>query len=325
VARDILIIRHPTNNPGFYDIITMWVDVNLPELTPLLDVQFLPGDPGDWSQRRLLVPWLNDPVEQWSMEAYSQAEALAAECEARGIPVINRVKYLSNAGKLEGARRIAGTGLRTPRTVRIDTPDKLREFRETLLGLKLPLVLRNDWGHGPPMHRADTLAEARALPVGQIERPIVVEIIDVRDPHDGLHRKYRYVGAGDAGISHHLQASTDWVTRGGNRVDNAVTRAEELAYIGQPDPHHARFQTAMRALELDFVAFDYGYDRDGEVVVWEANPYPHIRMSTQNLTYRNLAIHRTLAAIVRLYLVRAGLPVPAKLVAMMSYPDPSGV
>lgn len=78
---------------------------------------------------------------------------------------------------------------------------------------------------------------------------------------------------------------------------------------------------AYRALELDFATFDYGYDREGAVVVWEANPYPHIQMSTKNLTYCNHAIHRTLAAVVKLYLTRAQLPVPAKLEAILRYPD----
>jgi hypothetical protein len=59
------------------------------------------------------------------------------------------------------------------------------------------------------------------------------------------------------------------------------------------------------------VAFDYGYAPDGRMIVWEANPFPTIVFGTRRLVYRNPAIHRTLLAIVRMYLVAAGMPIPA--------------
>ena len=89
-----------------------------------------------------------------------------------------------------------------------------------------------------------------------------------------------------------------------------VTREEELAYIDKPDPNHDLLQRARKTLGLDLVGFDYSYDYDGKVVVWEANPYPYFHFSTKNLVYRNHAMYRTVQAFLEMYLRRAGLPVP---------------
>jgi hypothetical protein len=169
------------------------------------------------------------------------------------------------------------------------------------------------------MWRAETLAEARRLPLSKLSRPVAVEIVDVRDPRDGLFRKYRYVAAGDIGVSHHVQISEGWITRGDNRVVTSATREEELAYIAGPDSNHAALQRARRALGLDLVALDYGKMSDGRMVIWEANPFPHIHFSTRGLTYRNAAMHRTMLAIFRLYLHAAGLPVPEQIDTGLDY------
>jgi hypothetical protein len=163
------------------------------------------------------------------------------------------------------------------------------------------------------MIRADTPAEARGISFHRFKEPVAIELIDLPDAHDGLYRKYRYVVAGDFGVPHHLQVSADWITRGGNRVVNETTRAQELAYIEEPCPHHDALQRARKALALDFVAFDYSLDANGMPVIWEANPYPFLHFSRKELKYRNEAMHRTMAILVAFYFERAGLPLAPKL------------
>jgi hypothetical protein len=271
-------------------------------------VRDLPVRIRDWSPYDLHVPWLQDPVQQWSPETYDQANQLAADCDARGIPVLNRVDHLLNATKLRGAELMRSAGLATPNMAPISDP---REFARTLAGLSLPLFVREDWGHSRNVFRVDSTADLSRIPWSTFVRPLAIEIVDVRNPRDRLHRKYRYVAAGDIGVSHHLQTSAEWITRGENRVITPESRDEELHYITRPDPNHDALQGARRALGLDLVAFDYGDTSDGRMIVWEANPFPTIVFGTRRLIYRNPAIHRTLLAIVRMYLVAAGFPVPA--------------
>lgn len=304
----VLVVRHRTYQRRFFDVILKWVAANVPELAPLFDVRDLPLRIRDWSPFSLHVPWLQDPVQEWSPETYDQANALAAECDARGIPVLNRVDRLLNATKSRGAELMRGAGIATPRMALVTEP---REFERSLLGLSLPHFIREDWGHSRNVFRVDSSADIPGIPWPTFQRPVAIEIVDVRNPRDGLHRKYRYIAAGEVGVTHHLQTSAEWITRGENRVFTAGARDEELQYITQPDPNHSAFQHARRALGLDLVAFDYGYTPDGRMIVWEANPFPTIVFGTRRLIYRNPAIHRTLLAIVRLYLVAAGIAVPA--------------
>lgn len=343
-----LVVRHARRKRHFYDVILDWVAQHYPAYRGLFDVWDLPDETARdfplrpdlilgraawalarrWVGRdseplrilpggiptdhdyRLHLAWLQDPVQQWSRATYARTCGLLAECDKRGIPAINRVDCLAYAAKSTAARRIAAAGIRTPRMALIH--DAV-EFRETQLGVPLPLFVREDWGHCSPIFRADTLAEVRRIPLGRFTRPVAIEIVDVCDPRDSLYRKYRYVAAGEIGVSHHVQISNEWITRGDNRVITDATRAEELAYVARPDPFHHQLQAARRTLGLEMVAFDYGVTAAGELIIWEANPFLHIKFSTRGLAYRNAALDRTMHAILRLYLITAGLSVPQQL------------
>jgi hypothetical protein len=306
-GKRFLIVRHAGKDPDFYDVILGWMEEHFPEIRGLFELRLLPCWVFDWSPYALHVPWLQDPVEAWSPRAYRRACRLAAACDERGIPVVNRVERLSNATKFETATRLSHAGIRTPAMRVIDDH---REFRETRAGLALPLFVREDAGHGGPMLRVDSEDDLRALPLERFRRPIAVELIDVRSPEDGLYRKFRYVVAGRVGVPHHMQVTRNWITRGTIRVHDATTRAQEEAYFNEPNPHHELFQRARAALGLDFVAFDYGFDRRGELIIWEACPYPFFHMPTGRLSYLVPAMQRSVAAVVHLYLERAGMAVP---------------
>jgi len=307
--RRFLVVRH-LHNPAHYQIVLDWVEQKVPALRPLFELRLLPCPVRDWSRYALHIPWFPDPVQNWSQKAYEQANRLAAECDARGTPVINRVDRLTNAGKSTAARLIAQVGLRTPRMVPIENAE---EFRETRLGLNLPLIVREDWGHGRLMIRVNEPGEVARVPLERFARPIAVEFIDVRSRGDGLCRKYRYLAAGQTGIPLHLHISREWVTRGNVCEYNPALRDEEIAYISGRDPHHDLLQRARQALGLDFIAFDYGYDHEGRAVIWEVNPYPYLHFPGAHYAHRRPALERALGTMVSLYLDRAALPVPAEL------------
>ncbi len=310
----ILVVEHATCQRGFYQVILDWMDAHVPECKACFDLQVLGEHLAPLPRHTLLVPWLQDPVQAWSAEAYRQALALTLRCDAAAIPVINRVERLARAAKATGAQLMREAGLRTPRHERIND---IAAFRRNFLGLRLPLIVREDWGHGGVMLLASTPHEARLLPLETLTRPVAAEVIDLPDPHDALYRKYRYVVAGHRGVPHHLQASREWITRGSNRVTNEQTKQDELAYINAPCPHHDLFMAAAQRLGLDLVAFDYGLDAQGQPVVWEANPFPYIQFSQKTLVYRNEALHRTIGIMVAMYLERAGLALPPQLAAWL--------
>jgi len=309
-GKRFLVVRHGVNKPWFYELILDWVASELPEIRPLFELHQLPCRVRNWSSYALHVPWFQDPVQLWSPRAYRQACRLAARCDEHQIPVINRVDKLLNAAKSNGASLIASVGIRTPRMFPIENEE---EFKETLGGLSLPILVREDWGHSGLILRIDNMNDVHDLQLARFSRPVAVEFIDTRTDADGLYRKYRYVAAGDEGVSQSMHVQRDWLVRGGKCVFSDELKDEELAYINAPNENHEKLQHARRALELDFVAFDYSYDRDGELIVWEANPYPYLHFSKGNRRYRLASLERVLAAIVKLYLLESGLPVHARI------------
>jgi len=311
-----LVVRHPAKKARFYDIVLEWVEQHVPELRGLFELKLLPFRLSRNAKYSLQIPWLQDPVEEWSLTAFRQARQLASQCLDRGIPVVNRVDRLTNATKSSAAARLIAAGIRTPQARIIDDES---QFRHTLLNLKLPLIVREQNGHGGPMLRVDDWEAAQRLNLDQFERPIAVELVDVRCPQ-GHFRKYRYVVAGSLGVPHHIQVTDHWITRGTKRLHTPEIDAEEIAFINRPEPHHALFHRAAQKLELDIVAFDYGFDRAGQLVIWEANPFPHLHMPKRRLSYLQPAMHRTLAALVHCYLEKASLPIPPKLAAILSSP-----
>ena len=309
--RRILIVRDCVQAPDAYDVILKWIEVTLPEVRSLFELRRFPCRVKDWSRYALHVPWLPDPVQRWSPRIYSWANRLADKCDEHDIPIINRVERLTNATKALGSRLIASAGIRTPKTERIEDID---EFRETFLGLEFPLIVREDWGHGGPMYRAETPADLYKLPIERLQRPIAVEFIDVRNRDDGLYRKYRYVVVGDEGTTLHMHMTVDWITRGGN-CERTESQIEEESDFLQIEPRECRlFQKARKALGLDFIAFDYGFTPEGELIVWEANPFPLLHFpEKEHRMYRRPALERMLVSLVRLYVQKANLPVPSRV------------
>jgi hypothetical protein len=311
-----LVVREATKGAGLYEVVLEWIERRVPGLRGRFELRLLPFRAADLSPYALLVPWLQDPVQAWSWRRYEQALALQRRCDAAGIAVVNRVERLPNAAKREGALRMASVGLRTPRTEPIVDA---RAFRADAERHRYPLLVREDWGHQAPLHRADAPSDLAAIPIERMARPLAVEFVDVRDPRDGLWRKYRYLAAGDRGTPLHLHATTEWLTRGGHCLYTDETRRAEIAFLEGREPRHALLHRALDALGLDVAAFDYGLTPAGEMVVWEANPYPYLHFGrpTGRGAYRFPATERAIACLVRLYLCRAGLAVPPALEALV--------
>lgn len=312
-----LLTRHPSYQTHAFDVVLHWLRTNARELVADFHSHWLGDALPDRNDFRLCIPWLQDPIQHWSSEAFAQAIQLSEWCDDARIPVINRPECLAHAGKASTATRLAEQGLRTPRTELICDESR---FRRAHMEIPLPLFVREDWGHGGSMILLRTRQEVRDLDLEQFRRPVAVEWIDVSC--DGLFRKYRYLAAGECGLSHHLQVSRSWITRGTDRLKSDSLRNEEVAYLKAADPNHEELQRARKALGLEMVAFDYGYDQTGRMVVWEANPFPHIRFSRRSLKYRNFAIHASIRAILCLYYARAGLPIPEAISGQETFNPP---
>jgi hypothetical protein len=236
---------------------------------------------------------------------------LAEDCDRLGIPIINPVAHHDHATKAEGARRIARAGLRTPRMVPIVDP---AGFSRNLSHLEPPLLVRETAGHGGEIHLVKTRQDIARIPWQRYRAPLAVEFVDVRNSRDGLYRRYRYIVAGDVGVPQGVLFSRHWESRARLRVLPPGKEQEERAYTTSENPHHDLFVAARRELALDFVAFDYSYDRHGRIIVWEANLHPELSYPPNPERRRSRWMcERVYAAKLLLYLDRARYPVPAGL------------
>ena len=304
-----LVVRHGRVKPRRYDIILDWIEANFPEVRSYFELHQLPCRITDWSKYKLHLPWLQDPVQKWSMRTYRHACKISTRCDELNIPIINRVDNLLNASKSNGSRLIGSAGMRTPKVVCLHNIDT---FKKDLGGLELPLIIRDDWGHGGVMHLIENMQQVKNLSLNGIARPIAIEFINTQS-EDGLYRKYRYTLAGDIGVPQSMHVRNIWLVRGNKTIHSDTLYNEEKIYLQNPDPNHDRLLAACKLMELDFVAFDYSYDQEGKPVVWEANPYPYLHIPGEKRKYRRPATEKTLAAITRMYLDKAGLPVNQKI------------
>jgi hypothetical protein len=317
-----LVVRYARKYPLYYEVILNWMAANFPRQRQRFELRTLPLDVRDWTPYVLHIPWIQDPVRSWSVRVFEQANRIADECGRRGIGVVNPVAAKENTTRVQMANLLGRAGVPVPRTVRIDDADR---FAADWGGLRLPLFIREECGHRHTFYRVDAPEDLVRIPWRRLAQPVATEIIDARDPRDGIYRKFRYIAAGDWGCLLHVQFSSHWITRGENMIINEQTRAEELAHLEAPDPNHEQLQRARIALGLDFVAFDYGYDSGGRLMVWEANPMPFLHFGSSRIAHRTATMHRIMAALLRLYLTRAGLTVPERVEEILHSRQDSGL
>lgn len=294
----ILVLRQHNVLGDYNDPFLAWARTTHPEAAARFRLQRVPVRRLDLSDVGLVLTWVQDPVRERFPQVYESLKQVEAAAEVRGIPVVNRPDALSNAIKSRTAELLTAAGLRTPRMLRITDAVSFRRDRG---GLAYPLLVREDLAHGGTIHFVASDVDLSRVPIESMRQPIAAEFIDTREA-DGLYRKYRYVVVGNTGAVRHAILTDHWEARSEARVYTDATRAEELEYLDCLDGSVRdadAFQRAARALDLDVVSFDYGYTREGELIIWEANPSAVFgsNVPPPKLTYQGPAIERLYACL----------------------------
>lgn len=203
------------------------------------------------------------------------ASLAAAEELLRGVaaPVVNPPARVRGTGRAQIARRLRGIeGLIVP---------AVDEFaREELDAIeRFPVLLRPPGFHtGEFFERVESRDDlervAASLPG---DRVLAIEQLDARG-EDGMYRKYRLLCIGGAFYPVHLARSSKWKVHyfSADLVRTPEAIAEEETFLR--DPRGAVGERAMRALEeaaqrigLDYFGIDFGIDREGNALLFEAN------------------------------------------------------
>ena len=269
-APRIFIVRDFRWGEHYNDHFLDWLRETHPDLNRHFVLGRLPGFDLSMQDVALLVPWLQDPLRELWPAKYAQAQRLERRAKAAGARVVNPVANLSVSRKSVALPQLRAQGVRTAKVVAVDTSHP----QGILEKLPLPFFIRDDLVHGCPTQVVRVESDLEGVDWSRWAHPIAVEFIDTRSS-DGFYRKFRYCMFGSEGHNRHLILSSDWYVHAKQRGASKTQYAEESAFcLSQDNPHHETFDQLRRQLNLDFVAFDYGFDQDGQLVIWEPNPFP---------------------------------------------------
>jgi Flp pilus assembly protein TadD len=233
--------------------------------------------------------------------------------------VINRPEAVMPTGRLMNAKRLINlAGVVTPRMALISKKDINSGQAFDVLAqneIAFPILLRSPSFHGG--NYFVRVENQEALKSASDELPgdklLVIEFLDCRS-EDNLFRKYRVMSINGAFYPIHLAISGQWKVHyfSSDMEANETYRKEEENFLN--DFSSFLGSSALSALKrvdaklgLDYCGMDFGIDKNGNVLLYEANSTMVINPPTneKRWDYKRKAINNALAATKRMFVERA--------------------
>lgn len=201
--------------------------------------------------------------------------------ERLGRPTINHPRLIMHTDRETIARLLADIPYCVvPKTLRVaGTVLTKSAFEKDLVGFHPPLLVRVAGTHGGDDFAKCDDWESIADFVSQNPEAIyyVIEYINYRSA-DGFFRKYRVIFVDGEIFPYHLAIHDDWKVHHfrTDMANHAWMRKEEERYLDDMGgvfsaPHQDALRAIAKATGLDYGGVDCGIDRDGRIVVFEAN------------------------------------------------------
>ena len=225
-------------------------------------------------------------------------------------PIVNPPDAVLATGRQANAARLGAiAGVRAPRMESID-----RTIPAPVSPFGYPVLVRVPGYHTgrffTKVDRAEDLPDAlRSLPG---DSALAIEYLDSRGA-DGKNRKYRAIIVDGELYPLHLAISNDWkIHYGTAQMSDAEHRAEEARFLAHMPavlgPRvMASLQTIAGVMGLQFGGIDFGVDRAGNVLLYEANATMTVLVPEAHdaATYRRLPAERIVLAVMKM-LARLG-------------------
>lgn len=250
-------------------------------------------------------------------EALLAAELLLARSSA---PVINNPPAVRETGRCSIAKRLSGIpnviAARTMTMSRAELTGRRAANELAASGFDFSLLLRAPGFHmGQHFVRVEDSGsldgEVSRLPGDDL---IALQYLDGRGA-DGCFRKYRVLFIDGRLYPVHAAVSGDWKIHyfSAEMAAHGERRREDAAFLA--DMNGVLGATAMTALErirvelgLDYGGIDFGLNRKGDVLLFEANATMAVYQpdADPRWDYRRPAVERIYAAVERMLMKRAG-------------------
>lgn len=224
----------------------------------------------------------NRPVFE-RIDARGHAERVDRMAAALPIPLVNTPAAVKQTTRESNAQRFAGAEqFIFPRTIRIAHEADVTATRDRIRSeMEFPVILRplhTNSGHGVTLvqNESDLSEILRNHPFADF---YAIAYHDCQS-EDGYFRRYRCARIGDKMLSCGLHVGSGWNVHGEDRGtldwSGLGFDIEEIAFYEDPSamlgsPPEDFFREIADAIDLDIYGFDFGYRRDGRVIVFEVN------------------------------------------------------
>jgi aromatic-L-amino-acid/L-tryptophan decarboxylase len=250
-------------------------------------------------------------------KALAGAEALLAHTTA---PVMNLPAAVMATSRCDVTRRLSGvSGVITPKTVTLSRQLLSSPDAHTVLGeygLEFPLLLRTPGLHGGehflraenPAHLPSVLSE---LPGDELT---VIQYLDA-SAADGKTRKYRVMMVDGKLYPLHVATSHNWKIHyfSADMAEFPEHRAEDAAFLeDMSGVLGSRVMGALTEIQsilgLDYGGIDFGLNRNGDVLLFEANATMAILPPgrERQWDYRRPAVEKVCAAVWQMLVNKVG-------------------
>jgi Flp pilus assembly protein TadD len=227
--------------------------------------------------------------------------------ERLGCPTLNPPCQIMKTDRATVALRLAAIPLcHIPKTVRLPGPEFVDCAKKSFFdGFALPLLVRLAGNHGGDDF--DKFSDLHAIIDFVARRPeadyYLTQYLDYRS-NDGFFRKYRLISIDGELFPYHLAIHDDWKVHHfrTDMANHAWMRQEEEAFLRAPHLvfgglHQATLRGVAAATGLDYCGIDCALDRNGAIVVFEANASMLVHdEKSQIFAYKNPYIAKIKAA-----------------------------
>jgi glutathione synthase/RimK-type ligase-like ATP-grasp enzyme len=201
--------------------------------------------------------------------------------ERLGRPTINHPRLIMNTDRETITRYLADIpNCVVPKTLRVAGADLIKSASDgEFAGFRLPLLVRVAGTHGGDdfvkCDDWDSIIDFISENPGAIY--YVIEYVNYRSA-DGFFRKYRVIFVDGEIFPYHLAIHDHWKVHHfrTDMANHTWMRKEEERFLDDmggvfSPPHQDALRAIAKAIRLDYAGVDCGIDRDGRIVVFEAN------------------------------------------------------
>ncbi|MBV8245472.1 MAG: tetratricopeptide repeat protein [Candidatus Eremiobacteraeota bacterium] len=218
-------------------------------------------------------------------------------------PVLNDPDSVLRTGRLQLQQYLEYVDANVPRTKRVARGDLVRRP----LPLDFPFIIRPVGSHaGRSLSKIESDEELKTYLAGEKAGEFFVSDFVDYARSDGFYRKYRIVMIDGQPFPFHLGISANWMIHYYNAPmrEHEWMRAEERQFLASFDEvfnvkQRAVLQDIARALGLQYFAIDCSIDKDGRLVIFEADPavIVHVIDPVELFAYKHEHVPRIFAAV----------------------------